>query len=67
MFATVVFIFAYVHLDQLKFCVLMVLGMCMFLNVMSLLMSVRRRHLSVCVPCCAYDGVVRYFWCLRFM
>ena len=47
-------------------CVLMALGMFLFVNVMSSLMSVRS-PLPACVPVCAYGDVVRYFWCFRFI
>ena len=46
--------------------VLMALGMFMFVKVMSSLISVMI-PLLVCVLCCAYGGVVRYFWCFSFL
>ena len=44
-------------------CVLMALGMYMFVKVMSFLMSVMSPPPSLFVfPVCAYGGVVGYFW-----
>ena len=47
-------------------CVLMALGMFMFVEVMSSLISVMSPHSLFVLSVCAYGGVVGYFWCLAF-
>ena len=48
-------------------CVLMALGMFMFVKVMWSLISVMSPPPSLFVlSVCAYSGVVGYFWCLAF-
>ena len=48
-------------------CVLMALGIFLFVKVMSFLISVMSPP-SLCVlSVCAYGGVVGYFWCFGFL
>ena len=47
-------------------CVLMVLAMCMFVRVMSSLISVMSPSSLFVLAVCAYGGVVGYFGCLAF-
>ena len=46
-------------------CVLMALGICMFVNVMWSLISVTNPSLFM-LAVCAYGGILGYFWCLAF-